>query len=462
MRNRWIAICTVIILAAAGCRGMRPGATPTAEPAGWVRPTATPIVWLTQAPDSFPTPVPTPIPPPVSAPLRGRIAFQSNRDGSYEIYIMNADGSGLARLTNNLHADVFPAWSPDGEMLAFSSDRSSTLEIYLINADGSGLVRLTDDEANNALPAWSPDGEQIAFVSDRDGNDEIYVMNADGSGVRRLTSDRRQDLFPSWSPDGEWIVFSSNRDIDTEIYKMNRNGGEVTRLTNEPGVDANPAWSPDGEQIAFISLRTGFANLYVMNADGSEVRQLTAYQQSVVEMPAWSPDSRLIAFSADIEETRHIYVIGADGIGLNRLTDAPGEHLYSAWSPDTDALVGGLPEPTPDAEAVCFPTEDPDYGFSPDNPIRLGFDPRIEGLPANQCLPWLLGPQGQPVETELLEELVYQGGKLCRVRITYSGQEEADVMYFDILNFDQPRAPQGYTCGSPAEYVRAVLAARRF
>ena len=81
-----------------------------------------------------------------------------------------------------------------------------------MNADGSGVTRLTVNDAVDSSPAWSPDGRRIAFDSTRDGNFEIYVMNADGSGVTRLTNNDAWDWYPDWSPDGRRIAFDSNRD----------------------------------------------------------------------------------------------------------------------------------------------------------------------------------------------------------------------------------------------------------
>jgi hypothetical protein len=112
----------------------------------------------------------------------GRIAFISKRDGNWEIYVMNADGSGQTNLTNNPAHDWGPSWSPDGRRIAFYSDRDGNWEIYVMNADGSGQTNLTNNPADDWGPSWSPDGRRIAFFSDRDGNREIYVMNADGSG----------------------------------------------------------------------------------------------------------------------------------------------------------------------------------------------------------------------------------------------------------------------------------------
>lgn len=240
---------------------------------------------------------------------------------------------------------------------------------------------------------------------------------------------------------------------------MDRNGGQLTRLTNDPAVDSDPAWSPDGTRIAFISRRDGFANLFVMNTDGSEVNQLTFYK-SIVEVPSWSPDSRMIVFSSDMEGSREIYIIDADGNGLNRLTDSPSFDFYPDWSPQLSFLTSALPEPTPAPENLCLVSTDPGYGFSPENPVRLGYDPRTLGTSSQQCLPWLTGPEGQLLVTELLEEVSLGDSQLCMVRVIYEGQDGEDILYFDTFNFEQPRAPVGFACGSAAEYIRVLANAR--
>jgi TolB protein len=111
----------------------------------------------------------------------GQIAFHTTRDGNFEIYAMNPDGSNPVNLTNHPADDAYPAWSPDGSKIVFQSSRNGNAEIYVMNADGSGQTRLTFDPAGDYDPAWSPDGAQIAFASIRDSNFEVYVMNADGA-----------------------------------------------------------------------------------------------------------------------------------------------------------------------------------------------------------------------------------------------------------------------------------------
>ena len=244
--------------------------------------------------------------------VTGTLAFVSYRDGNLEIYVTNADGSGLKRLTNNPAADDAPAWSPDGQKITFRTDRDGNLEIYVMNADGSGQINLTNNPAADEQPAWSPDGTQIAFSSDRDGNHEIYVMNTDGSHVTRLTHNPAFDELPSWSPDGKQIAFVTDRDGNGEIYVMQADGTHPRRLTNNSTDDAFPHWSPDGKKILFWSARDGNAEVYVMNGDGSGQTNLT--NNPADDGPTgWSPDGKYIGFGSNRAGSGQAYVMNADG-----------------------------------------------------------------------------------------------------------------------------------------------------
>jgi Tol biopolymer transport system component len=123
---------------------------------------------------------------PTWSPDGSRIAFQSLRGGNEDIYVMDADGSNLIRLTTSVAADMHPAWSPDGTRIAFVSSRGADYDIYVMNADGSGQTALTNGDGMDEQPSWSSDGQRIAFTSDRNNDVGLYVMNADGSGVQRL------------------------------------------------------------------------------------------------------------------------------------------------------------------------------------------------------------------------------------------------------------------------------------
>ena len=170
-----------------------------------------------------------------------RIAFASTGDGDWEIYVMNADGTGQTRLTVNTADDFSPAWSPDGGKIAFVSGRDGNFDIYVMNADGSGQTPLTNNPADEFDPDWSPDGIKIAFFSLRDdGDEEIYVMTADGTGQTRLTTSIADENAPRWSPDSNKIAFQTLRDGNYEIYVMNVDGTGQTNLPTTPPMTSRP------------------------------------------------------------------------------------------------------------------------------------------------------------------------------------------------------------------------------
>ena len=123
------------------------------------------------------------------------IAFESDRDGDYEVFVMNPDGTEVRQLTDNDDGDYFPVWSPDGKRIAFASDRDGDWEIFVMNTDGTEVRQLTDNDDDDGTPAWSPDGKRTAFTSGRYGDYEIFVMNADGTDVYSTGQEGYQ---PSW------------------------------------------------------------------------------------------------------------------------------------------------------------------------------------------------------------------------------------------------------------------------
>src|ERR1700694_1411441 len=176
----------------------------------------------------------------------GRIATGAWRSGQQQIVVMDPTGGSELQLTNSAYPDrnQYPSWSPDGTRIAFTAFRNGTdntyVNIYVMNADGTGLIRLTTDAGNDIEPAWSPDGTQIAFASDRDHkflpfHGEIYTMNPDGSNPVRLTNTPTAGNFrPGWSPDGTKITFTSDRpdhSLDQQ-WVMNADGSNPINLSN--------------------------------------------------------------------------------------------------------------------------------------------------------------------------------------------------------------------------------------
>ena len=148
------------------------------------------------------------------SPDGNKVLFLSNRDGNFEIYRINFDGTGIQRLTNVAGFDEYPVYSPDGARIAFTSDRDGNVEIYTMNADGSNQLRLTKNAGVDDEPTFSADGTKIAFArpNDATGRTAIYTMNAvDGSNVTQVsfpsTAVALYDGFPSFSPDGTTLLF---------------------------------------------------------------------------------------------------------------------------------------------------------------------------------------------------------------------------------------------------------------
>ena len=202
-----------------------------------------------------------------------RLAFVSRRSGDEEIYVANADGSGVRRLTHSPGPDLWPAWSSDGRRIAWSRNA----EIWTMSATGGNqraVVRKAKRWHEHHSPTWH--GARLVYSSTRAGffNPELYAVPA-----VRLTHTKGSDGvlgddgMPDFSADGRRIVFTSNRDGQGEIYVMNRDGSGERRLTRRPGDDFLPRFSDDGTQIAFVALP---GTIYVMNADGTGLRRVAS------------------------------------------------------------------------------------------------------------------------------------------------------------------------------------------
>jgi Tol biopolymer transport system component len=336
------SIPVVLLFLSAGCAS---GGTSIPTPL-----TITPTTLLTMP---TPTSLPTNTPRQPSDHGDGLIAYSSNQDGDFEIWMMNTDGSDHHKLTDNEAMDISPAWSPSGKQIAFISNRSGNDEIWVMSADGSDVRQLTNSSASESFPAWSPDGSQISFDSDRDGNWDIYVMEIDGSNTRRLTDHPSEDWISSWSPDGNQIVFESKRDGNYEIYVMDSDGSNPQHLTANQAHDGFPAWSPDGTQIAFMSQRDGNYEIYVMGSAGTNQLRVTEHSAPDSD-PAWSPDGEWLTFVSQRDGNDEIYITKTDGSNIRQLTDNGAQNWSPAWQPSSAAI--GYPN------TWIRTFEGPDYG----------------------------------------------------------------------------------------------------
>jgi Tol biopolymer transport system component/CxxC motif-containing protein (DUF1111 family) len=229
---------------------------------------------------------------PSFSPDGRKIAFQSLIGSTWDISVMNPDGTNQVRLTTNLASDdITPAWSPDGTKIAFASNRNGTFDIWVMNADGSNQVALNVASGNEVQPAWSPNGQLIAFSKQNFSPNGIFRMESDGAGPIRLTNTAGIDDHPSFSADNQKIAFARKSGSTGDIYTIPAVGGTLVQLTTDAALDEAPSWSPDGVSIAFASSRGGAgSHIFIMNADGGLQTKLSTL--SVIDtMPAWSRDS---------------------------------------------------------------------------------------------------------------------------------------------------------------------------
>jgi Tol biopolymer transport system component len=327
---------------------------------------------------------------------------EADRDAPCEIFSINPDGSSRMQLTFlpidlYTNGDTDPESSPDGQKIAFSratytyrdvgggtTEEIYTQDIYVMNADGSGLREIADDPALDYGPAWSPDGSKIAFVSNRDApvdatyanSYDIYVTNADGTREPiRITNQPGNESDLNWSPDGSKLLYVSTADTpafpnpggDTEIYAMNPDGSGVSRLTDNTAFDSTPDWSPDGKVIAFSSNRDGKRAIYKMNADGSGQTKVE-YQLPCVydpdpdmggcvghSAPVWSPDGTKIAFLVNIYSSGYswslIYTMNPDGTGVSEVPYASFTGETFDWA-TTDNAPPKVISTSPKADAT--------------------------------------------------------------------------------------------------------------
>lgn len=275
----------------------------------------------------------TPLPAPTVA---GTIAFTRTLEPglAHDIYVINADGTGLKQLTDDLGVEQHPSWSPDGTRIIYDAgtgDLFST-SIWVMNADGSGKAKLT----KGYHPHWSPDGKRIVFnryFGDARGED-VFVMDADGSGVRLVSGQAPSDTDPSWASD-ERIVATVGRDV----FAMNLDGSGRVRLTKGEDVQDSAA-SPDGTMLAYHDLDGDRVVVVPLRRTGSTVTLLEPVTDIIIgnleAAFAWAPDGKALAVASNDgggPDGSPLYIVNADGTGLSAV---PGieDAMDPAWRPE--------------------------------------------------------------------------------------------------------------------------------
>jgi Tol biopolymer transport system component len=233
--------------------------------------------------------------------FRGRIVFQSDLDGDNDIYLLTS--GGLRRLTDDPGSDEFPRWSPDGRTIAFSSNRTGTYQIYLMDPEGSNLRQATRGGTDAIEEGWFPDGKRLDYTEQRKrALGRSYALRsldlATGETSPLLPDFDGSSALPDFSPAGPFLAFTGKRTMGWDAFRADLSTGEVRPLT-EGGKACRPRFSPEGLKIAFVSSSAdGKGDIWLMNSEGGEKERVTDRPETFDYFPAWSPDGKWIVFAS--------------------------------------------------------------------------------------------------------------------------------------------------------------------
>ena len=262
-------LAAIALALGTGCKNRAPRPAPAVPPAA-----SDPAAWKAES------------------PFNGTILFQSDADGDDEIYALTRDG--VRKLTDNAWSDIYPRWSPDGGRIAFAANPKGNFDIFAMNADGTGIEALVATPADETEPDWRPDGSGIAFTR---GDETAWAVDFAARAEVRLAPDfSRTHGILDFSPAEPIAAFTGKRTLGWDVFRLDLDTGRSAPLTSG-GKSCRPRFSPDGRTIAFVShAADGWGDVWTMNPDGTAKARLTMTDAQADYFPSWSPDGKEIVF----------------------------------------------------------------------------------------------------------------------------------------------------------------------
>ena len=276
---------------------------------------------------------------------------------NWELYLVQPDGSGLTRLTDNDRVDTSPSWSPDGRQIVFRSRIDGSSDIIIMDANGENWHNLIEDPEDSIFdefyPEWNPQRDLIALYTDRSFSaragcawHRLAIMPVAGGAENIQMMDvliTEQETL-GWAPDGRHLAFSSRCDLErekgVEIFQWDIDSDELIQLTDDGFINASPAYSHNGRYLAYQSVQPNAnADLMLLDLQTGETANLTNDPQFKDSHPTWSPDDSQIAFVSNRDGNDEIYVIDlvlqpfASGINPVNISNHSSKDFEPTWSP---------------------------------------------------------------------------------------------------------------------------------
>lgn len=234
----------------------------------------------------------------------GRIAFSSEIDGHWRIFVLDLDSLRVRRLVDGPGDNNYPAWSPDGTQLAFASNRDGNKEIYLADWRGADQRRLTNDSTSDDSPWWSPDGKQLVITKgtkpgSEEGDSNIALVDAQNGKITTLTNLKGRNSVPRWGPGKHSVTFSTNRFWPGwDVCEWNMNDGKENCVLSGAKSYCRAAWSPKFDRLAYSEGAFDQINLGILEVSSGKRTIVSALEGKNYD-PVFSADGSMVAFVAE-------------------------------------------------------------------------------------------------------------------------------------------------------------------
>lgn len=266
-------------------------------------------------------------------PNLAKIVGVSARNGPFDVYVMNADGTDQRALASTSDAEEeYADVSWDGRTVVFESSRTGApRQVFKVGVDGTGLTQLVSMGSYSRMPRISPDGQKVLFYSNAEGAYNLYIvdigsLNAGLSGVQRVTDNPADDAYGEWSPDQQRVAFASNRTGEWQIFTRDLATGYERQLTFDAGDHTFPRWQPNGSRLVYRNQATG--TMWLVDADNGQPPVQVTPPQSVDWPANWSPDGRKLLFVSGYR----LYVVDPASPGSAApLTGATENMIAQSW-----------------------------------------------------------------------------------------------------------------------------------